>query len=106
MDEKNMIYLHRPSHRKKQRELRTMNILVQHNKMQIFKSMIRVHFVQVCHGYKKFNQPMTGVHQDGVHIYMPWGIITMDTTNIWHLGLQLVVAIPHEEHMPRKDILD
>jgi hypothetical protein len=57
--------------------------------MQVFKSMIKVHelLVQVCHGCQKFNQPMKGVHQDGVHIDMPQGIITMDMTNIWHPSL-------------------
>ncbi len=44
-------------------------------------------FKFVDHGCQKFNQPIEGVHQDEVHRDMPWGIITMDTMNIWHLGL-------------------
>jgi hypothetical protein len=66
--------------------------------------MIKVNelHVQVYHGCQKFNQPMKGVHQDGVHKDMPPSIITMDTMNIWHLGLQLVVTIPHKKiHLER-----
>jgi hypothetical protein len=68
--------------------------------MQVLKSMIKVNelHVPVCHGCQKLNRPMKGVHQDGVYRDMPQGIITMDTTNIWHLGLHHVVAIPHEKH--------
>jgi hypothetical protein len=57
--------------------------------MKVFKSMLSVHklCVQVCHGCQKVNQPMKGVHQDGLRKDMPQGIITMDMTNIWHLGL-------------------
>ncbi len=72
--------------------------------MQVFKSIIRVHelHVQVYHGYQKFNHPMRGVHQDGVHIDMPRNIITMDMTKIWHPSLQPMVTIPHEEHTPKE----
>ncbi len=58
--------------------------------MQVFKSIIRVHelLVHVYHGCQKFNKPMRGVHQDRVNRDMPQGIITMDTMNMWHPGLQ------------------
>jgi hypothetical protein len=42
---------------------------------------------------------MRGVHRDGNHKDMPQNIITMDTSNIWHPGLQPMVAIPHKKHM-------
>jgi hypothetical protein len=73
---------------------------MQDNKMQVFKSIIRVHelLVQVYHGYQKFNHPMKGVHQNGVHRDIPRGIITMDMTKILHPSLQPMVAIPHKEH--------
>lgn len=30
---------------------------------------------------------------------MPWRLIIMDMTNIWHLSLQLMIAIPYKEHL-------
>ncbi len=70
--------------------------------------MIRIHelHVQVYHGCQKFNQPMRGVHQDGVHRYMPRGIITMDTTNIWYLGLQPMGFHPTQRTYAWKNISD